>query len=143
MKNTLENKAKFFAQYLGQKVLLSEEGDLMTVGLHSSTWRYDIKNYKLQLKPFSQITDEDAIEAAKIMDWFPLNERGGKVINPELIEEFKNTWYHILDWETSLKGQLDVTDFIRSRGYALPYMGIPIEQQIEYGWVKLVEPNNK
>jgi len=29
-------------------------------------------------------------------------------------------------------------DFLRSKGYALPYMGINIEKLLEYGWIKLV-----
>lgn len=30
-------------------------------------------------------------------------------------------------------------DYLRSRGYALPFMGISVEQQIEAGWIKLIE----
>jgi hypothetical protein len=30
-----------------------------------------------------------------------------------------------------------ITDYLRSKGYALPFMGLSVEQQISYGWVKL------
>jgi len=30
-----------------------------------------------------------------------------------------------------------IIDFLRSKGYALPFMGLSVEQQIEYGWSKL------
>lgn len=29
--------------------------------------------------------------------------------------------------------------YLRSKGYALPWMGLSVEQQIEYGWIKLIE----
>lgn len=32
-----------------------------------------------------------------------------------------------------------VADYLRSKGYALPYMGISVEDQIKYGWIKLTE----
>lgn len=31
-----------------------------------------------------------------------------------------------------------MADFLRSRGYALPFKGISVEEQIKAGWVKLV-----
>lgn len=32
---------------------------------------------------------------------------------------------------------IETIDYIRSKGYALPWMGLSVEQQIEYGWIKL------
>ena len=57
--NTLENKAKFFAQYWGQHVLyfssdfLRKIDSLTLVGIENDDY--------LELKPISKITDEDAI----------------------------------------------------------------------------------
>lgn len=30
-----------------------------------------------------------------------------------------------------------IVDFLRSKGYALPWNGISVEEQIEFGWIKL------
>lgn len=32
-----------------------------------------------------------------------------------------------------------IVDYLRSKGYALPYMGLSVEKLIEYGWVKIKE----
>ena len=32
---------------------------------------------------------------------------------------------------------LNVYDFLRSKGYALPWMGLSVEKLVEYGWVVL------
>ncbi|WGQ15544.1 hypothetical protein [Sphingobacterium faecium] len=34
---------------------------------------------------------------------------------------------------------LHAYDFLRSKGYALPFMGLTVEKQIEYGWIKILE----
>jgi hypothetical protein len=61
MKNTLENKAKFFAQYWGQKVLNFNDSGAI------SNARYEVQgdmdeNMFLELKPLSIISDEDAVK---------------------------------------------------------------------------------
>ena len=60
MKNTLENKAKFFALYWGQEVYKDNKtSEPFNVSiLHH-------KNSYLELKPLSQISDEDALWYAK------------------------------------------------------------------------------
>lgn len=32
-----------------------------------------------------------------------------------------------------------IVDYLRSKGYAIPYMGLTVEKQIEYGWIKLTD----
>ena len=144
MKNTGKNKAKFYAQYLKSAKVLFEEfslsnnrmtkyselltgviSDMVGSTIYTEMSEQPMEVCKLELKPLSQITDEDAAGITEIMDWSPS------------IEEFKDSWEHVLDWETSLKGQMEVTDFLRSKGYALPYMGISVKQQIEWGWIIL------
>ncbi|GEM_PF-557576 len=34
---------------------------------------------------------------------------------------------------------IHVINFLRSKGYALPWMGVSVEKQVEYGWVKIIE----
>jgi hypothetical protein len=119
MKNTLENKAKFFAQYWGQNILIYEPD----LGYHRIVNDYKIGNadeFVAELKPLSQITDEEF----KKLEIFPdsLDEEGYREGAPF------SDYYYLRSEEV---------DFLRSKGYALPYMGISVEQQIEWGWVKL------
>ena len=63
MENTLENKAKFFAQYWGQEVMVLD-------GLPSTVDSWfdgsNVKVFHLLLKPLSSITDEDIIHVAML-----------------------------------------------------------------------------
>jgi len=121
MDNNLTNKGKFFAQYWGQ--------DVLTLGgakcdNESQNWGEDLifKTQFLELTPLSQITDEDAIEVAKIWGSIePSVNVGKKVINRVTIMMVR------------------VADYLRSKGYAVDYLDCKVEQQIEYGWVKLKE----
>lgn len=38
-------------------------------------------------------------------------------------------------------GYIQIVDFLRSKSYAIPYMGLSVEKLIEYGWVKLKTSN--
>lgn len=106
-KNTLENKAKFFAQYWGQNVV-GNIGD------------YFNRTY-LELTPLSQISDEDAIEVSERC--VPGNDKR--------IDNIKQHC-RIYAMQSSL-----ISDYLRSKGYALPWNGITVEEQIEFGWIKL------
>lgn len=67
MENTLENKAKFFAQYYGQKVALIPDYDEGLDLIKAVVSR--VQEIKcLELKSLSDIKDEDAIEVAKIIE---------------------------------------------------------------------------
>lgn len=135
--NTLENKAKFFAHYLGCEVVYPEiNGKLIKCKLHGVSFseiettykrkrkgcvgdilsfesngnhKSDAINAYLELKPISHISDEDAI----------------------------NLGY---GYVSHLKSNLDRNiDQLRNLGYALPYMDLSVEDLIEYGWIKLKE----
>jgi DNA polymerase III gamma/tau subunit len=36
-------------------------------------------------------------------------------------------------------GYIQIVDYLRSKGYALPWMGLSVETLQEYGWIKLAE----
>lgn len=95
----------------------------------------------LELTPLSDITDEDAIEVANIMD-----------VDPVLLtkDEFHlrfgkegdciGIWFDgeiLIDGEQCPLFILQVYDFLRSRGYLLPFRNYTTAQLIEMGWVKL------
>lgn len=120
MENTLENKAKFFAQYWGQLVFSKTHGSTTHIldyirlgGISDSSI--------IELKPLSQISDGDkefldALQASSFDEygyWFGM---GGV--------------HYYQPFEV---------DYLRSKGYALPWMGLSVEQLIEYSWIKLKE----
>lgn len=125
--NTLENKAKFFAQYWGQKVFKETKFHNSPLCNINSTFIDGAKDWHLELKPLSKICDEEALILSKMRYSFEeyINLENGKC----MVSCHENQKYLI---------QIQV-DFLRSKGYALPYMDLSVEDLIEYGWIKLGE----
>jgi hypothetical protein len=119
--NIPENKAKFFAQYWGQKVLRITPYELVQVGI--SGWNLKHEDFYLELTPISAITDEDAIEVVNCGHEIEFLEKGWRQKESVVIFDYKPK----------------AVDYLRSRGYALPWMGISVEDQVKFGWVKLKE----
>lgn len=136
MENNFENKARFFAQYYGQNVkksFLPEQTSLQVIDRDVFWIGHLIINGYLELKSLEYITDEDAKAISEI-------EKDSSTEDPvvrgkALIRDFE---YTSLD---PLK-VIQVVDYLRSKGYALPWMGLSIEKLVEYGWVKLKEKND-
>lgn len=175
MENTIKNKAKFFAQYWGQKVLrydvvdneISEPTELNSLG----SWT--VKNSFIELIPLEEITDEDIIEVAKMAHerynshWTV--RRDDDIIHVEHRDSY-NMKYHISmltkyatvnanmsipnDDDTAVNnfkiniGEVNmsstnpiayiaIVDFLRSKGYAIPFGGLSIQKLLDYGWVKI------
>ncbi|MDV3751168.1 hypothetical protein CMU19_07195 [Elizabethkingia anophelis] len=124
MENNLENKAKFFAQHWGQKVFVGHI--LEEVNSSYIDPMYDTSI--LELKSINDISDEDAEELGGLLGW-------------KHPQEYRK---HFLENHThgdSLE-QFEV-DFLRSKGYVLPWMGLSIDDLIKYGWVKLKKVDNE
>ena len=159
---TLKNKAKLFAQYWGQDCFFcgrpEQKEAYMVNQFREMIQKYPVISY-LQRKPLSQITDEDAIEVAEIIN----------ISNYDFIESFEDSnttaiksivtskkdgdcyggivyiykdgtiyWdYHNKDkyGESEIR-LLMAYDFLRSKGYALPWMGLSVEGMVEAGWIK-------
>ncbi|WP_312697095.1 hypothetical protein [Sphingobacterium mizutaii] len=129
MENALENKAKFFAQYWGQEVLSDNICfNKLTVDIYKMSISR-LEPSSLKLKPLSSITDEDAIEVAKIK--FPTESH----------KHFPDHGKHIIRNKNNrnVMEKMSIIDFLRSKSYALPYMGLSVEEMVEYGWIKLKE----
>jgi hypothetical protein len=122
MEKTEFNKAKLFAQYYGQKVYHYNNWDDYATGIMQDHWLNE-PNACLILRPLSSITDDEAIEVAKLQDW-EYTDR--KDIIGAIKIAVKNEWFNY-----------STCDYLRSKGFALPYMGLSVEKQIEYGWIKL------
>lgn len=132
--NTLENKAKFFAQYWGQKIF-NQLGKITKV----DSWSIDHENFKfcfLELKPLSNISDKDAIDIFNHL--YPNHLPTDDLEKIDVIKGvFENDFrpHKFLDLNESTR----FIDKSRSLGYVLDWNGITVEQQIEYNWIKLKE----
>lgn len=128
MENTIENKMKFFAQYFGQKLLINFGSKCVVNKLEQI-----ISNDYLQLTPLSNITDEDKLKCYHIYSAY---------IGYDYTQDFDGIhssalrWYDN-EWNKRTENLLPISDYLRSKGYALPWMGVSVEQQIEYGWITL------
>ncbi|MDV7696286.1 hypothetical protein N6B72_05070 [Chryseobacterium soli] len=160
MENTLENKTKFFALYWGTRCLvdLNNKGEFINYPIEQSNM-YRIEESHLELKPVSMISDEDALAVAKIVS--PMlfegkGDKGGHFIDKS---EEKSGWISVKHKQKIISVDIDFegfvfeyhddesylrplltpggTDYLRSKGYALPWMALNIEKQIKYGWTKL------
>jgi len=142
---TLENKAKLFAVYLGQKIILTGDYNRNLYNVQPYSLSLIIKgnnSTSLKLKPLSEITDEDAIEVAMLC--FAYKE-GYYITKTEILNDAKNEGHGLIKKIIDNKLPLSITayaisgviDFLRSKGYALPWMGLSVEQMVDFGWVKL------
>lgn len=135
-----ESKARFFAQHAGQKVFFTSH---LQDKPHINNWGSKLINKSdfLLLTNLSDITDEEAIKVAKLM--YPKDNHNDKdclIWGKEIVVE-------ILQGQTDkdvvwFAGILPVIDYLRSKGYALPWMGLSVEDLVNAGWVKLKGVNN-
>lgn len=135
-------KDKFFAQYWGQKVALYYE----------NTFNYDfefpkhwVDDVKFKLKSLNELSREDAIflycskngilrtEKVSLVEYsFSNNILGIEIYTPEYSSQLIPKDYFSIDG-LSVK----LTDYLKSKGYAVPFMGFSVEKLIENGWLVL------
>lgn len=154
MENTLENKAKFFAQYFGQEVRIWKEMPENNCNVGYSALSSDAVNCShLKLTPLSAITDDDKWElgirvncwnnSERKQDWFTRKDDDFHRVHISQGEMFASAIGKEFGWGMShpfannSTDILNAYDYLRSKGYALPFMGLSVEKQIEYGWIKL------
>jgi hypothetical protein len=147
MKNTKENKQRYVAAHWGQKVLRikADEGNDITMYVDSIS----IKLYEtshLLLTSLADITDEHAIEVARICYNNPSIAQEVKIGRHVLWYFFEvgasalnKNWTNDIDREYGSLKMIDVTDYLRSKSYALPFDGSSVEELKEYGWLKIKE----
>ena len=145
--NTLENKARFFAQYFGQHVLYFSSDFLRKI---DNLTLDSVENDDfLELKPLSQISDEDVIQGITYL-YNITREALGEILEIEHYCTFSSittieigcnfkTSRSIHHWSGTKKIGSFEADYFRSKGYALHYMDLSVEDLVEYGWVKLKE----
>ena len=122
MENNLENRERFVALHWGQKVLVDTDnsGNKQYYPIERSNM-YRIEESYLELAPISQITDEDANSIT-------------------IYGTYDKASFNDLGYNTPSGPQhyaIDSVDFLRSKGYAMRWMGVSVETLVEWGWVKL------
>lgn len=116
-------KSRFFAQYWGTKTLYV--GGVGKVELGNGGWNLKHPDFFLQLKPLSKITDKDAehiMELEGFIDGF-------------LSDDFLN---FLNDLKKGHCNKFQVVDYLRSKGYALPFMEYSVDDLVSFRWVQLV-----
>lgn len=136
MENTIENKAAFFALYWGQKVMVANIDNpnyFDSKEKESAELRVEINNvtlgqqWFLRLKSLKSITDEDA--KVCLHDMYKEAMPNVPSYSKYYLEEIK-----VLGFYSGFE-----TDYLRSKGYAMPFMGLSVEKMVEYGWIKLID----
>ena len=146
MKNTLENKTRFFAQYWGQHLIIM--GSFLRIIDHVTLCNIENDDI-LELKPLSQISDEDVIQGI-IYLYNMTREALGEILEIKHYDTFSSittigigcnfkTSRSIHHWRGTKKIGSVEADYFRSKGYALHYMDLSVEDLIDYGWIKLEE----
>lgn len=135
--NTIENKARFLSQYWGQQNLFAFP--VPGIFKNKSFWwnRYP-QECLLLLTPLEHITDEDAIEVARIVNsWDPACGFLDISDIPGWLDEVLtgNCAMHA-DYVSGYQF-IQLCDFLRSRSYAMPFHDLSVTDLISYGWVKL------
>jgi len=170
--NNFDTKNKLFGQYIGQNVYCDDSTGIKNedfYSLYHSVGDMSETSY-LNLKSIEDITDDDAIEVAKLAHQID----GEFTINRN--EEPKEFLIHIkkytkvLTYHTSINkyccintnwffkdpdedskvniGEIITTsrkpvpyiaivDYLRSKGYAVPFLSMSVEVMVDYGWIKL------
>ncbi len=125
-----QEKARFFALYWRQHILRSLlwADSIQSCKLYPDVVGNDEKyKFYLLLTPLSMITDTDRYEVAGILG----------LLNSDSFIDCLSKEDNI--YKSGITRVVEAIDYLRSRGYALPYMGISVQQQIEKGWIKLKE----
>ena len=165
MENNLENKAKFLLHCYADDLSSIKNIKVKGVVFGILNIINNPADYYAQKKPLSSITDEDAIDLARISLYHPTIEGycaddvwiGESDLNPNgdhWLEVGMRCWEGSLiindqtgsiflkdedDNHEPIHNVMGTIDFLRSKGYVLPFMGLSVETLIEYGWVKLTE----
>lgn len=136
-----EIKAKMFALYWGQDVVKSGRAeDDRTYNVQGANIEDIFSNGEsvldksyLELKPLSQITDEDAIECGFTTCTDENSANYSMSPSGCFVDYLHNdNIFNVLD--------LFGIDFLRSRGYALPAFGHSVSDLVGHGVFKIVEP---
>ena len=132
---TPEIKACIAALYYGQKIMqttIKHDPNNLSglMWVEPIAFKEEGSQYFLNVTPLQNITDEDAIEVAKIWGDDGQSKIANKVIASRILDENYKAYF---PFSTCFK----IADYLRSRGYALPYMNYSVSDLVELGVFKL------
>jgi hypothetical protein len=135
MKNSTNYKEReiFFMKYFGTKTLYVGGIGLQVVG--DRGWNLKHHDFYLELKHLSKITDTDALEYFNIL-WSEHHHNKSDAFKIEYGKDWAN---NICSQNFGLipANVLHGYDFLRSKGYALPFMQYSVDDLVRMGWIKL------
>lgn len=111
-------KSRFFAQYWGTKTLYIEGKGLVEIG--QGGWNLKHPDFFLQLKSIADLSKMHSLQVSQIMG------ANHNVTDPLRYTSISN--------ENSIK----TIDFLRSKGYAIPFMEYSVDDLVSFGWVQLL-----
>lgn len=141
MEDTLKNRELFFAQYWGQKIAYrhNQKSRIIKYVKNLVLGTYAVnekvlteKGWFLELTPVISVSDEDAVEVSRIMGLYDQYAIIGRIF---CTREFDNS----NDMKETMLYNMhcEAVEYMRSKGYAMPWRGVTVKKQIEYGWIKL------
>lgn len=126
-------KCRFFAQYWGVKCFQWNSEN--SVGLQIDKVNYQIDKYYncgfLSLKPLSKITDEEKNILEESIIGFVSD-----IFNIGCFT-YINVLSSIFDKTIPVELNSYHIDFLRSKGYAVPFMEYSVDDLVSFGWVRL------
>lgn len=184
LENTLENKTKFFAQYWGQDVLCrvifgKNKNEIIMHNTPCSNLKLgEIIDSYLELKPLSQISDEDINFVAKVCHQVPNLtfeiKRQDDIVHATNMDNYGIERHICINFKyatincnmripddndklvnykvnvaeihmnaSRVVGYIQSVDYLRSKGYALPYNDLSIDDLIKKGWLILKNKVNE
>lgn len=132
-----------FALYWGQEILAYKHWGQIVTGNEIDCWALSRNENYLEVKPLSSITDEDAIEVAKLVSSWEDDDRLLDPIDvPEWISEvLGGNCATYADYVSGYDAS-SLVDLLRSKGYALPAFGYSVDELVGAGVFKIKEVNN-
>lgn len=148
------DKLKFVALHWGQEFVYGNDiSEPYTNMFHVLKHLYNAPSadYKALLTPLPQITDEDAYYVGKNVNCWSWAERKqsffenddmkethvayGKIFASAIGKEYGPGLSHPFAHNST--DILHGFDYLRSKGYALPWMGLSVDEMVAAGWIKL------
>lgn len=140
IEKTRQHKSSFMTQYWGQEVLRYNEVEkrtpqskCTTVDHFSMAPTLFFDDSFLLLKATDSLSDEDINVCYNLYCAYVAYD-GTMDFKPQ--DEMAKHWY-----ENEALSVIDdvpiIVDYLRSKGYALPYLTLSVAEQITYGWIKL------
>ena len=135
---------RFFAQHLDQDVFIGFSKVQMQVMPHHCDVSFYNKSVEdlneftnpipyLLLTPLSKITNSDAIKIAEIFGMKEDLEFIGKILCTCFFDNSDSESETVI-YNSNAKA----IDYLRSEGYAVPFMDYSIIDLIEFGWIRLL-----